>query len=98
MTSTVRPLPVTVVVPVKNEERHLPACLASLDGVERVLVVDSGSEDTTRRIAEEANVLVYDFHWDGGPVKKRNWVLRNHPPQSDWILFLDADERLTQSV
>lgn len=98
MTSSIKPLPLTVIVPVKNEEHRLPACLASLEGVERVIVVDSASEDATRAVAEQANATVIDFHWDGGPIKKRNWVLQNHLPDSEWILFLDADERMTEAL
>lgn len=98
MTSSIKPLPLTVIVPVKNEERRLPACLASLDGVERVIVVDSVSEDATRKVAEQANATVIDFRWDGGPIKKRNWVLQHHLPDSEWILFLDADERMTEEL
>jgi glycosyltransferase involved in cell wall biosynthesis len=85
----------TVVIPVKNEARNLPACLASLDGVARVLVVDSGSTDDTVAIARRAGVEVVTFRWPGGFPKKRNWVLETHAFETDWVLFLDADERLT---
>lgn len=98
MTLPEKRLPITAIIPVKNEERNLPECLRSLAGLERVIVVDSGSTDTTRQIAEHAGAVVLDFHWDGGPIKKRNWVLRNHAPESEWILFIDADERLTDDL
>ena len=55
------PIPVTVVVPVKNEEKNLPACLAKLDAFAEVLVVDSDSTDRTREIAEAANAKVLNF-------------------------------------
>lgn len=89
-------LPVTVIIPVLNEEKHLPDCLQSLgDNFERVVVVDSGSEDATCRIAEQAGARVVHFEWNGRYPKKRNWALENIEINTEWVLFLDADERVT---
>ena len=89
-------LPVTVCIPVRNEEKNLPACLASLAGAfGEIVVVDSGSNDRTRLIAEEAGAVILDFKWDGTFPKKRNWALRNYEWKTPWVLFLDADERVT---
>jgi glycosyltransferase involved in cell wall biosynthesis len=89
-------LPVTVVIPARNEERNLPSCLDALgDRFSQVWVVDSGSDDRTREIAEAWGALVIDFVWDGRFPKKRNWALRNHVLATPWVLFLDADERVT---
>ena len=85
----------TVVIPVKNEALNLPACLASLSEVAHVIVVDSGSTDDTVAIAERAGAKVVAFHWQGGFPKKRNWVLETQTFETQWVLFLDADERLT---
>lgn len=86
-------LPLTVVVPVRNEEVNLPACLASVAGwAERVVVVDSGSTDRTVAVAEGAGAEVVQFRWDGRFPKKRNWALRNAGLATPWVLFLDADE------
>lgn len=85
-------LPITVVIPVKNEEANLPRCLESLGHFAKVVVVDSGSTDRTRDIARDAGATILDFSWDGRYPKKRNWMLINHPPQTQWVLFLDADE------
>ncbi|MGA0871633.1 MAG: glycosyltransferase family 2 protein [Phycisphaerales bacterium] len=90
-----RDLPVTVVVPVLNEARNLRDCLARLDRFEKVVVVDSGSKDQTREIAREHGAEVVDFRWNGRFPKKRNWMLRNHRFETEWILFLDADEYVT---
>ena len=86
---------VTVVIPVKNEEKNLPSCLKKLRSFAEVLVVDSCSIDRTRAIAEAARAKVIDFNWQGGYPKKRNWVLLNYTFATPWVLFLDADERLT---
>ncbi len=85
-------LPVTVVIPVRNEERNLPGCLACLARFERVVVVDSRSSDRTQAIAREHGADIVEFEWDGRFPKKRNWVLRTHPPTTPWVFFLDADE------
>lgn len=89
-------LPVTVCIPVRNEELNLPACLEALDGhFARVVVIDSGSSDRTPEIARAAGATVLDFKWDGKFPKKRNWSLRNHSFTTPWVMFLDADERMT---
>lgn len=98
------PLPIimlslTIAIPVKNEARQLPACLEAIgkDFADRVVVIDSASSDETQKIAREWGAEVLDFHWDGGFPKKRNWFLRKHTPTTEWILFLDADEIVTDA-
>jgi glycosyltransferase involved in cell wall biosynthesis len=90
-------IPVSVVIPVRNEERNLPECLARLTDFAEVIVVDSGSTDGTRALAERAGVQFVAFHWDGKFPKKRNWCLRNLTFCSDWVLFLDADEWISDA-
>jgi glycosyltransferase involved in cell wall biosynthesis len=90
-----RDLPVTVIVPVRNEARNLPTCLTRLGRFERVLVVDSGSDDGTIEIARDCGAEVIDFRWNGRFPKKRNWTLRTVEISSPWVLFLDADEQVT---
>ena len=85
-------LPVTVAVPVKNEEANLALCLERLQRFAEIVVIDSGSTDRTREIAKSFGARVVDFRWDGKYPKKRNWFLLNAPPQQPWVLFLDADE------
>ncbi len=90
-------IPVTVVVPVLNEERNLPSCLSRLGRFRRVVVVDSGSRDRTAAIAAEHGAEVVEFRWDGHFPKKRNWVLRNLRFDTEWVLFLDADEYVSEA-
>lgn len=85
-------LPVTVAIPVRNEERNLPACLERLGRFERVVVLDSASTDRTAEIARAAGAELVEFRWDGQFPKKRNWYLRNHRVPTQWVFFLDADE------
>jgi glycosyltransferase involved in cell wall biosynthesis len=93
----VTPIPITVVIPVRNEERNLPRCLQELDAFAEVVVVDSSSTDRTRQIAEGAGAKVINFAWQGGFPKKRSWVLLTYRFSTDWVLFLDADEQLTEA-
>lgn len=88
-------IPVSVVIPVKNEEKNLPQCLSLLKDFSEVIVVDSHSTDSTPLIVREYGYRLVDFSWNGQFPKKRNWVLRNIPLQNTWVLFLDADESVT---
>lgn len=85
-------LPVTVAIPVRNEQANLSRCLARLERFAEVVIIDSGSTDATREIAECFGARVLDFRWDGNYPKKRNWFLLDAPPVQPWVLFLDADE------
>ena len=85
----------TIVVPVKNEERNLPECLENVKAFRHVVVVDSGSTDRTLEIAAKFGREVVQFKWNGEFPKKRNWVLRNYKFKTPWVMFLDADERIT---
>lgn len=89
-------LPVSVVIPVRNEERNLSACLPRLSRFAEVIVVDSHSTDRTVEISEAAGAKVIQFDWNGTFPKKRNHVLLNAPPSQDWVLFLDADEYVSK--
>lgn len=88
-------LPVTVVVPVKNEAANLRTCLETVRNFAHVICVDSSSTDGTPDIARACGAEVINFEWRGGFPKKRNWLLLNHTFNTDWVLFLDADERVT---
>lgn len=85
-------IPVTVVIPVKNEEANIAYCLERLDQFAEVVVIDSSSDDKTEEIAERFGIPVLQFEWNGAYPKKRNWYLLNHRPSQPWVLFLDADE------
>jgi glycosyltransferase involved in cell wall biosynthesis len=91
-------LPVSVIVLTCNEEANLPACMESLKGLEcEIFVVDSGSTDRTVEIAKAAGAKVAEHTFENYSVQ-RNWAQRNLPLRGDWLLHLDADERLTQEL
>ncbi|GHV57263.1 glycosyl transferase [Bacteroidia bacterium] len=90
-------IPVTVVIPVRNEEKNLPKCLELLGEFSEVIVVDSNSTDRTPDIVKDYGYHLINFEWNGHFPKKRNWVLQNIPLKNEWVLFLDADEFITEA-
>ena len=91
-------LPVSAIVPVRNEARNLARCLQSLAGLGEVYVIDSQSTDDTVSIAQSHGAKVVQFRYDGGWPKKRQWAMDTLPLEYDWILLLDADEVLTPEL
>jgi glycosyltransferase involved in cell wall biosynthesis len=91
-------LPVSVIVPVRNEAHNLPRCLESLKSVGEVYVIDSGSTDETAAIAQAYGAKVVQFHYAGGWPKKRQWAMDTLPLSYEWILLVDADEVLTPDL
>jgi glycosyltransferase involved in cell wall biosynthesis len=91
-------LPISVIVPVLNEEPNIAACLESVRFADEVFVVDSGSTDRTVAIAESMGAKVVQFHFRPGGHRKKNWALENLPFRNEWVLLLDADERVTPEL
>ena len=91
-------LPVSVIVPVRNEAHNLSRCLESLRGVGEVYVVDSASSDGTAEIARSFGAKVVQFHYAGGWPKKRQWAMDTLPLAYDWVFLVDADEALTPEL
>jgi len=85
------PPPISATVITRNEEHRLPACLRSLHWVDEVVVLDSGSQDGTRAVAERAGARFFEHPWLGfAGQKNRAAALARH----DWLLNVDADERV----
>lgn len=89
--------PVSVMIFTLNEEIHLPSCLDALDWADDVIVVDSFSKDRTVEICRERGVCFFQNRFEGFG-SQRNWALDNTQPHHDWILILDADERVTPEL
>lgn len=82
---------------VRNEERMLPDFLASVAGIwDELIVVDTGSEDDTPRLAEAAGARVLHHTWQDDFSAARNASLA--AATGDWICYLDADERCTPEL
>jgi glycosyltransferase involved in cell wall biosynthesis len=91
-------VPVSVVVPIKNEAANLPRCLSSISWADEIFVVDSQSSDGSQRIAEEFGARVIQFSFNGRWPKKKNWSLENLPFRNEWVFILDADEVLPKGA
>ena len=94
MTSPFAKIPVSVLIPAKNEEANLAACLASVAQADEVFVVDSQSADRSVAISESYGAKVVQFHFNGRWPKKKNWSLENLPFRHEWVLIVDCDERI----
>lgn len=80
---------------VKNEEKFLEGCLLSVQGiVDEIVIVDTGSTDGTLEIAQRYGAKIISFQWINDFSAARNESLRH--ATSNWILYLDADERIAQ--
>jgi glycosyltransferase involved in cell wall biosynthesis len=89
-------VPVTILVPTRNEASNLERCLKSVQWASEIYVVDSKSTDATGQIAESFGASVVQFEYNGGWPKKKNWALTHLPFRNEWVLLLDADEVLCE--
>ncbi len=75
----------------RNEAKYLAKCLRSIKPVvDEMIVVDTGSSDATRDVAEVFGAKVFDYQWDEDFSRARNYSLSK--ARGDWIFILDADE------
>jgi glycosyltransferase involved in cell wall biosynthesis len=90
--------PVSVLIPTYNEELNLPDCLRSVAGwAGDIWVVDSFSRDRTVEIAREFGAEVVQHAYEG-PAAQKNWALDNIEFKNEWVLILDADERMSPEL
>jgi glycosyltransferase involved in cell wall biosynthesis len=85
----------TAIILTRNEARHIQDCIASLQWADRVIVFDSGSTDNTRQLAADAGADVLENAFINYP-QQRNDALK--VAESDWVLFVDADERVSPEL
>jgi glycosyltransferase involved in cell wall biosynthesis len=91
-------LPITVIVPTKNEAVNIGKCVSSLAPAARVLVIDSGSTDGTARLASSQGAEVLQFDYRNRIPKKRQWALENVGISTEWTLLIDADEVVPRAL
>src|ERR1700704_1255609 len=87
-------VPVSIIVPIKNEAANLPRCLACVKWADEIFVVDSDSTDGSIGIAQLHGAKVVQFEFNGTWPKKKNWALDNLEFRNQWVFVLDADEVL----
>jgi glycosyltransferase involved in cell wall biosynthesis len=88
-------LSLSVVIITLNEEANLPRTLASVAWADEIVVLDSGSTDRTREIAESFHAKVFVEPWKGFAGQKNSALAK---ATGDWILSLDADEELEPAL
>lgn len=85
----------SVIIIAQNEADNIRACLESVDWADEIIVVDSGSTDATVEICRELNAQVYVHDWPGFG-RQKNRALNY--ASKEWVLSLDADERVTPGL
>lgn len=90
-------LRISACVIVKDEERNLPQWLSAMSEIaDEMIVVDTGSSDNTKALAEKAGARVFDFVWVDDFAAAKNYAIEK--ATGDWILFLDADEYFAETA
>ena len=88
---------ISVLILTRDEQANLPACLASVAFSDDIHVLDSFSVDNTPTIAREHNAQVTQRKFDDWSTHQ-NWAVKNIPFKHQWVLYLDADERVTPEL
>jgi len=85
----------SVVILTHNEEKNIEECLHSVEWADEIVLVDTHSQDRTVEIARKWTQKIYEKKWEGfGPLK--NFGIEK--ATGDWILSLDADERVSDEL
>jgi (heptosyl)LPS beta-1,4-glucosyltransferase len=85
----------SIIILTKNEEAFIDRCVRSVAWADEVLVLDSGSTDRTREIAQSLGATVYEQEWLGYSGQRAQAISL---AQHDWIFFLDCDEIVTPTL
>lgn len=90
--------PISIIILTYNEEPNINICLDSVkDFSDEIFIVDSYSNDKTLEISNKYTQKIYQNPWTHYAGQRR-WALSNLPITNDWIIFLDADEQLTEPL
>ena len=87
---------VSVIILARNEEHNIHDCIESVQFADEVLVIDDFSTDNTVKIAEEMGASVVQHAMNGDWGAQQTFGIEQ--AKSDWILFLDADERISEPL
>ena len=86
---------ITGIVITHNEEKNIMDCLESIKWIDEILIVDSHSNDNTIQLAKQYTDKIYSVEITNVTEKRRFSIDK---ATNDWILFLDADERITPQL
>jgi len=88
-------LPISLIILTYNEERNIKDCLDSVVGwADEIFIVDSGSSDKTLAITRGYTDKIYEHPFENY-ASQRNWAQSSLPIRNEWVLHLDADERVS---
>lgn len=87
---------VTAIVLTKNEEKNIVDCLESLSFCSEIIVIDDFSNDRTVEIAKNLKATVFKHQLNNDFSRQRNYGLSK--TKNDWVLFVDADERVSKNL
>lgn len=91
-------IPISVIIITYNETGNIAECIESVrDWTDEIYVVDSGSTDDTVTIAKRYTDKIY-YHPFENFAQQRNWSQENLPIRNEWVLHLDADERISSML
>jgi glycosyltransferase involved in cell wall biosynthesis len=88
---------VSILILTKNEEKDLPGCLQSILWSDDIHLYDSYSEDNTVSIAQQFGAKITQRSFDDWSTHQ-NWGLSNIPFKYEWVFYIDADERMSDSL
>jgi glycosyltransferase involved in cell wall biosynthesis len=88
---------IEVMIPTFNEEAQIKEVVENARQVGPVFVLDSQSKDRTRDLARDAGAQVFEHPFENFS-KQKNWGLENIPFRGQWVLVMDADERVTPAL
>jgi glycosyltransferase involved in cell wall biosynthesis len=88
---------VSILILTLNEEANLPDCLATVRWSDDIVVLDSYSSDRTAAIARSSGARVMERKFDNWAAHQ-NWAVANIQFKNNWVFYLDADERMTDSL
>jgi glycosyltransferase involved in cell wall biosynthesis len=85
----------SVIIITKDEEQNIRDCLESVKWADEIIVLDSGSGDRTIEICREYTKNIFETDWPGFGIQKNRALLK---ATSEWVLSIDADERVTEEL
>lgn len=88
---------IDIIIPTRNEARHIALTVKSAKTLGNVFVLDSLSDDDTQQIARDAGAQVFENKFVSY-AQQKNWGLENLPLTGDWVYILDADELITEPL
>lgn len=86
---------ISAILITKNESKNILACLRSISWCDEIIIVDNFSRDGTAEFAKEFGAKVFQEEWKGYGAQKNSALLR---ARGDWILSIDADERVSPEL